>query len=364
MISSISAGVRIPLIQDHSLRRQLKAELLAFKEVFRCSSLDDEMTQAIKSWCDHFDRALNSFCDDSISVNEEGVLARFIDLMKELLVDPFGNPLEKVSYLGSDGEVYGEKALCCYLSKMSEELKGRSPFHQGQPERLTVFPHPVVERAFNWLQKRGEVEKSVYIEDLYQELVDLNTLPKIPTPKMVRLQERAERLGLERVQREQTAFPSVDEEGIISRIDRIFEGAIEQVNESNAAEELRAETIRAWDVRLTKELEAEVAQLEAEIEEIDSRIDHIEKSLEDLDSKLSAEEKEILRVQLEMEKLQAEIKRKKKKKKEALIKTVVTVACCIGATWMAYELLLKDTVFSVVFQPVSGGAKASFVFAP
>lgn len=355
---TISRVCHVPIraeIQEHNLRGQLKAELGEFQELFRENPLlNDEMTGTIKNWCDLFGRALHrpTRASDPISVDEERVLLEFIGFLKDILKDPADRPLEEVSYVdSSNGDVCGYKTLCVDLASLPPKLKGRSPFHLDNPERFIVSPspHPIVEAAVLWLKRRVEFEVSPHIDQEYQRLVASNTLPKLPTPKMVRLLERSDRLALERARREEALRPSFDEEGLILRADQVYEGTMKLLSELNAQAEDTVLSITAWDVQSMKQLHAQKDQISQELNASRARIDHLTRELNDVKEQISAEEREIREVELAKEKLRAAIKKKEKEKKKAQIRQLVTIGICIATPFALKEVVAEATSGGVRF---------------
>jgi len=354
------------VVQAHILRRQLQAELLELKDLLGHTRLDDEMTNQIRKWHQTFFEELNPRGRGYISVDEQSILDESIDTLKEILKSPlvidFDNeklleyPLEEISYLGSDGETYGEKALCIYLSRMPAGLAGKSPASPNLDTQFTVTPHPVVRAVAEWLRKQGSpLEIDPEVEQGYRELVASNTLPELPTPERIRsrnlFQERVRLLNAENAQREVTvSFTVLPREDIASRVRRSYAGVFTQIEENNASADESSEAIGARDVQMKNQVEIQIAQLDQEINQINTSIASTEKKLENVDGKLSDQEIQMHKTRLAIERHKAAIKRWKKRRKYAIIRTIPLVMAAIGLCFVcppAAKLFAGAACFTV-----------------
>lgn len=175
-----SIEIRIPE------RRELFADLTEIAHSLRDHSLHDRISLYVHEWQSRFYRELKGN-DDRASL-----LIKYTEEIKTQLIDPIeGSPLEEISYLGSDGQVYGTKALSCYISELPDAQKSRSPFCPKERKRFFVVRHLVAEAVTLFLTKRGLSNSPLTrIETCYQTLLRDGKVPILPTNQaLVQLQD-------------------------------------------------------------------------------------------------------------------------------------------------------------------------------
>lgn len=214
-------------------RRELFAELTEIANSVRDHSLHDRVSLYVSDWQGRFHEELRR------SDDRARILHRYAEELKIELIDPVeGAPLEEVSYLGSDGGVYGDRALSCYLSELEEVYKGRSPLRPLERKRLFVVKHLVVEAAVRFLAKRGLAEPLPHrIETCYQNLVREGRVPeKQVNQARVKLQDELDLL--------QDAIRIPIDDMMAVRIKTWHGKFIEELSRSDNVDEVRGRYIR------------------------------------------------------------------------------------------------------------------------
>ncbi len=177
---------------EHTLKTKTRAELAVFNQLLSLL-FQDPVTQCIDAWHGKFIEALRTLPAEEV----DGAVARFEHELQAILVDPLTHSsLEKISYLGSDGQVYGKRALHCYLNELPESRKGRSPFKVDSDELFTIMRHPIIEGAVQWLRNHNiHTMPLASITERYKSLKGDSLLPELPTDLIkVKRQERVRQL--------------------------------------------------------------------------------------------------------------------------------------------------------------------------
>jgi hypothetical protein len=160
-VLTVSDALRVTL-----LYRKLQYEMNEVHEIIERSGLHDEMTQRIRHWHEHFERALHS------PYNSEKVCSHYITLMQQLLTDPITQaPLDALSWLGSDGTTYGNLSLEVHKLTVADEFRGHSPLDPKNPAPFHVEAHPVVRHMIGWLQRHNALLYNEELERTYLELL-------------------------------------------------------------------------------------------------------------------------------------------------------------------------------------------------
>ena len=156
-------------------RRVLFAELAVIDDCIKKHSLHDRISNFVYDWLTRFRYELKS------SDDRDTLIDKYARELKITLIDPIqGSILEEISYLGSDGVTYGEKALFCTLSAQSIENRGRSPAFPQEKKHFFAVRHLVAETSIRFLKKvEGNIPTPPSIESLYQNLLIEKRLPTI-----------------------------------------------------------------------------------------------------------------------------------------------------------------------------------------
>ena len=327
-----AAGALPPIpmlgVPPYSLRRRLKAELAGMVEKLNGPDL---MSSMLKDWHDRFTRML------AASVEEEKLLATFIGLLPDILKDPFGRPLEATSYLGNDGRVYGEKALCVYLSDLPKEFKGRSPFVCEKEALFFVSAHEAVGNVMKWLAShRAPLLPDSWVEQKYGELEGENAIPRIPTEERARRQERARRLAAERAAQENGAAEEArarqeaENKARADRVDGVFGDTVPEINQHNEEANARAAAMKARDAQRLRELQEELKRWRAEVDAADQRLDGLNGQLQEVGGSLSQTERDTIQLKVSIEETKKAIAEREASQNDGLIKTALIVAACYG----------------------------------
>ena len=317
------------------LRRQFLVEIRGLKNTIRASNLQDPMTVIIGNWTDRFLTALNS------SAPEEQFLGEFIRQLQAILQDSLNNsPLEEESYLGNDKEVYGNQALRIYLSRMSAEYRGRSPFAPTSERLFFAERHPVVEKAVQLLRARNATLPPLApIVAEYTRLQAAGDLPRIPNRQEVERQERALHRAAEWAEVERRAHEAdqttraAQNQARINRVNNVFRRTMDLIGKTNAREISRAAGIVERNVQLLETLRETRERWNQAIVDSNTRIDHLREELSDVNNRLSETERQTAQVRISIEQTTQEIANREAEKSDSMMKAVAIVSACIIASY-------------------------------
>lgn len=339
----VEPSVTLPEIEtvtapfEHTIRTRIRAELATFNIVLSYP-LADVMTGRLNSWHQEFVKEVHKYEDPT------AVIERFTQLLQEMLVDELDHaPFEEVSYLGSDGFVYGEKALICYLH--------RNLF----APLFTVKRHPIVEAAVSWLKRyKKEIEIPASILELNLKLIKEKAIPEIPTdPIRVRNQERAKRIReklnqkAERVAAAKESTKAKAAAGAKAYVDEVFADIEIDIDSLRRQEEARAREIRAADDAELNAIKLEEAEMKRCNDEIHARIDTLEERLNILSIGLSEAEKRMCCLEEAIAATQSAIDEKNKKDSERAFLEIGKIVVMMGASYATGY---------AISQPLGGGA--------
>ena len=145
------------VVQLGQARRELQGELIKIRDFAESEGFFDEATQKldgtsllIKNWAINFLKALKL-------ASEEEVCPTYIELLQEILIDPYTEaPLDSPVLFGNDGHTYGKMSYEIAFFSRPEEIRNRSPMKPEDPTRFCHVKHPVAEYMLGWLDRRGE----------------------------------------------------------------------------------------------------------------------------------------------------------------------------------------------------------------
>jgi len=156
-------------VHDTGIRRRLVHELSELDRVIKRLNFTDEKTGQIKNWHSSFSNALRSYR------NENEVLAEYIRLLQEILIDPMTQaPLDKRSVLGNtanDKNTYSWLTLTVYWEATSEVYRRRSPLDPENPTPFSFTPHLVVHAFLEWLESHDALLVSRELEEAAQRII-------------------------------------------------------------------------------------------------------------------------------------------------------------------------------------------------
>ena len=357
MISAVQTQMYDP-VQTVPLRRMLFSELTEVKEVFDHHHWTDTMSLDLKDWHRQFTEGVKS------SAQEEKMLTLFIGQLQEILRDKvlsFRSPLEENSYLGSDGNVYGYKALCYYLHQISQKAADAPLLaREGRLFFVKETPHPLVKAAVLWLQKRGEaLPLHPEIERVFEELQTQHKLPELPTEEVARYQERVRKLAAEEsAYRQKLAQEEEEAERASSaRIDALFARVLRKEEEISKAQQERLQAEKKRDEEAKKLLEQEQAFWKGRVGDLTNRLQELQGRLEKAEEGTSQEEKDTLRLEESVQKTSVVIAERNAKREEGGLTSVfITIAAVI------VTIVLQEA--GVFVAPVSGGGVQAGIFKP
>ncbi len=249
-----------PYIPPPSFEQQVCSDLHQLKRELEAHEMRDPLSLEIMLWLEKLTKAVDTYTD------LPQTLTAYTQILREdLLIDsipPLRAPLEVHSWLGSDGHVYGEKALLFYLHSLPEEFAGRAPSNLQDPTLFTVKPHPVASIAVQWVQRHGGMPPTpAAIENTYLDLNSKGELPTLPTEEVATFLETSRVLRRAKAKRER----------------------ISNENAARAAEEaVRPTAAKANEVynKIRKEHEAREAKEQARLKAQKKRDDLAKKALE------------------------------------------------------------------------------------
>lgn len=277
----------LPRTFEHTPRVRIRAELATLNGAFR-APFNDLKTQEIFLWHHEFVERVHT-CGEVI----DPLVDEFAQKLLEIVVDQNGHSLEE-PLIGSDGRVYGRKALCCYIDLQTEERKGRSPFDLSSGELFYAISHPIVEAAISWLKSRNRFVEEV--NERFDLLEREGRLPEIPTNSLraTRL-ERVRVITLEQRRREEER-----REAEASYRERVIREADEGMGDlfapfRRAHDSLRSREAEALDEAIDNDArnrdfirahEAEIRRMGEELrqrnEELNLRIDRLQDRVHDV----------------------------------------------------------------------------------
>ena len=242
---------------QYAARMRLRRELQVIGDLLRLPFCDT-ITENIHRWHGRFVEAFQ----ETEEITE--LMDVYFKEIQTILVDPiYGSPLELTTYLGTDNQVYGRKALICALSKMPLERARRSPFDHGSETLFSVKRHLIVEGVVALLEKYERVVQPLpEIQEMYRELEERGKLCHIPEDaKRVQRQERAATLAKE--QEERTRI----EEEIRAKIEQDIKDESEEYVRGMFGEVLGdLESIKKEEARRIQKAKEQADQLQAELE--------------------------------------------------------------------------------------------------
>lgn len=149
-----SSPAAAPIATQWALRTRLTGELREIETCIRQWGRNDETTQLIDRWRNHFTQALHTNQD------ERETLRTHIDLMQRLLRDPISRePFTDDAVLGSDGNSYSQETIDVYglPNALPAEWRGRSPLDIEDPRPFTTTPHLVIPHMIGWLRSHNSL---------------------------------------------------------------------------------------------------------------------------------------------------------------------------------------------------------------
>lgn len=309
----ISVGYPIP---EGALRRRLRAELSRIDEVIRHSGLNDPMTLTIGKWRRAFVQGLN------LDADEASVRDLFISFLHEFLIDPvMSTPLDRLAYLGSDGNTYGSLASAVWKLKMPARYHSRSLCNPNDPTPFTVAPHPVVRHVVGWLSDHNACLYSRELELTYARLS--KGRPRVSRVVVDADVKAAEEKFAKSRQRVQAVYEGINK-GIdeVGRPLREMAGRIEafQNGEESALAGLSASARRIVAMLQTektvtdeemKRFNQKRAELQADIEELKIGNQALLRDLENLGREIDEEKVQTLVFQQQVKELDLAIKEMK-----------------------------------------------------
>jgi hypothetical protein len=218
-ISSISPSSFSPHLQDHQLRRILRAELAEVKKMMEESAFSDELTHVIDVWRENFLKAIQSTLD------EKRVLSEYTELMQQVLCDSLTkSPLDEEAYLGNDGKCYSKLSLAVYQITTREPFAGRSPLFPEDPKPFQIKPHLVARHLVKWLKSHDALIEPKELKQRYLNLLAKNALPS-KEERVKRIMQRKKELDQIDVQKRKE-----QEEKLVQSFEERFEALSKRVS--------------------------------------------------------------------------------------------------------------------------------------
>lgn len=326
----------------YALRRRLTTELGTLETAFLAHTIDDRMSKEIKSWLGKFCKALKG------RVSEEIIHGSFTRELQDLLRDPmptFHSPLEKESFLGSDGETYGQKALAVYLSCMSANNRSRSPFQPGQDKQFTVQPHTLVNACAEWLQShKNLLPPHPEVERAYRELERLGSVPKMPTRERLFLQQRA-RLLIEQQAKRNADLAQETEQArataaaqAVARTDQLFQGIVPTIQETTRLHQERREAIRRKETEVLASIAQERTLARGRVVELTRRNEVLFHALDELEGNVDQLTKDTHELKVSIAETQLAIAKRDEERANNAWAAVATIVAAVVITILAPEL--------------------------
>lgn len=321
------------LLMATARRREIIGQFALIEKHLHQQQMKDQMSKNIAEFCGRFIELVRNNND------HEAIFGVFINVMKDILKDPFGIPLDEESRLGSDGEVYGNMSLCVYLSSAPESHRNKSPSNPDDPTKFTVSrqPHSNVRFILQILEKYGSKIKDVELQEVYEQLkiVGLPKLPFILTPdeeRIERIIERQERKDREKAEEQQKYKNSLNQElkNHIAALFNVQREKLQQEQKQNIdkGKKLVTDWSKKQTVRL-QQIEGAIKNLEKEIEDLKKENEKLKEDLQKLSNEISEAEwhEKDLRRQLN------EVEIALKERKSSWLGKVCTIAACAIASY-------------------------------
>jgi len=339
-------------------RRRIIGEIATLKTQLNLK-LQDELTQNISGWLTRFQARLANG-----NVNE--VKATYIDLLKDYLTDPFGEPLEEKCYVGNDGQVYSPKRLALYMNSISEQYRTKPPLDLESNLNFTIDDYPNAKPLIEWLRANGGYAPSADVEARYKELMSPNrervfTIQDIPcsNPKKERLRQTTNMLRDKKIKKNSMAN-SIKEEAAKTSAhikatyvpinNRTREFAQQSFNRLNEVENKMNQDFQQINQTIDQ-TEKEISNLETQSQNLGSEINNTTNNLTEAQRETKQLQKDIVDTKIELK------KRKKKRLKKILVAAAI-IGGCILATWALGPVVAgAGTGAKVAVLPVAGGAK-------
>lgn len=322
MVEAPSSLSSLQGIYQHTLRRQLKAEITELTDVISTFRSHDAMQGALENWAREFRAALDFSLDEAL------ILRRFAEALCLLLHDSLrGASLESSSFLGSDGQVYGEKALMVYLHVLAEPYQGRSPFTPQDERLFFVIPHLSVNAAVAWLKTRG-FSLSIHpeIEQQFLALEQVGQLPQIPTEQVARCQERMRKIRLQ--QRIDADTQERQGQVFIGRLEGLFQRIQIQIEETNTRIQSAIEAESLRDQEALQVLTASHREWQERIQLLEVRNETLSSQLKQLETITCQIEQETKQLEHAINETYIAIAQREKKRVASLLQTVAIIGVC------------------------------------
>ncbi len=322
------------LVGDLTLRR----ELAGMTNELKNSGRKDLVTVACKDWHGRFVQELRE------GPNEDLVLGKYVELLQGILKDsmPIPSSLEEKSYLGSDGFVYGYKALCCYIRDMPQDRKGRSPCRLDQPELFFVEdnPHPIVKMCVVWLRHRkGEIAPNESLISRFAELEASNIIPKLPIKDLAMRQERWRKLSIRNAAPDNVVEVAnkaneiaIGNQGDVNKANLAFAGIIALQEAGQARRKAQLELLRVNGEEDLRFVDKEAIALKEQIDSLANGNEANEESIKDLKKRVSQGETDTTRLEREINNTTEAIAKREAKGDSKGFMSIVGVVASIVAT--------------------------------
>jgi hypothetical protein len=226
--------------QDDPLRRELKGQLLQFRDLIKNYNHPDNdiKTIELKKWLEDFTSELNG------NPNTAAIQTKYLDRLKKILVEPIiDNPLTEEAYLGNDGHTYEKKTLILFLKNAyTQDTKDyRSPVFLDSPQRFIISLHPLVPVIFKWLKEKQDFELPSTTSDAYNLILQSGNLPYFPTLENEQKREKVIQLNEKmRLMKQRLALQQEQDQLFATLIE------IENLFEIHALDDSTTNEIKEW----------------------------------------------------------------------------------------------------------------------
>lgn len=373
-MSAISAAAPLPVqqlpVQQSSqanqmlfdsvsiLRRRLRSELSTLRTQITQSGAQDELSTLLLNWINRFEGSLgNQNLDDTKN--------RFIELLKEILVDPFNVPLDEDAVLGNDGHTYGKKNLVLYFNMVEAAIRNRSPLNPNDATVFTVDSHPHVRRMIDWIRTHSTYVTSAVVTNRYQAL-QTSQLRVFTYEDIRQSNPNRERIRLQIIRvRERNLTLNAN----VAAVQQQYTALSAQISETFSFVDLRTTQFAQSTLNQLQNIENEMTQqnnqLSQAIQTLDNEISQLEKQSQDLQSQIKNTQTNLTQAQKESKELeqniidvQTEIKKRKRNNLKKVLKVAAIIGVCILATWALGSLAAAaGSSAKMAVLPVKSGAK-------
>jgi hypothetical protein len=363
-------------IVEGALRRELKGFLLEANRMLNTSPLQDPLTLELKNWQQRFSQRIGQDAD------VQSAQRAFILALQEILLDPIEYIKDRDSkvtleapVLGSDGITYAAKSLAICLSQLPEPYRHRSPLYFQEEAVFVTQPHPVAEYMVRWLQEKNALIVSAQVEADYQQLINENRLPALPTPETAARDEKARvrkekiRILMER-QAQKNALEAEElarfEQELLQRQIQVIQDNLvapmrERIEAFAQEQEARVDRLEQNDQRRLQQVRERVDQFHNNIRRLEEQNEELEAQLIRLDGENQALQREAIQLQIEINHTRQAIEERKAGWLGSLLGAVAIVGICVFATWAIGAALPGGATGAVM--PQVGGAKIGLVIA-